>query len=278
MVPFEVRSFADGPTQVSYEVWGDGPDTLVYLHGILLDAHTNHRLARDLAERGYRVVLPDLPGHGRSDKPLHATAHRIDRYATTVLGLIEALGDEPVVLGGMSLGADVSLQVAARAPERVRGLILEMPVLERAAPAAALIFTPLLLATHYAAPALRWVSSAVSRLPRHRLGPLDQVVGALLLGPDEMTAVLHGVLMGPVAPTLDERRALAMPALVIGHRADGLHPFADADRLSHQLPDARLVRAGSVVELRLHPQRLTAEIADFLDSVYDPTPDAEAAS
>jgi len=59
------------------------------------------------------------------------------------------------VIGGISLGADVALQVALIAPLRVQAMVLEMPVLESATPFAALLFTPLLVATHYGAPFVR---------------------------------------------------------------------------------------------------------------------------
>jgi len=199
-MPHELRTFVDGDLTLSYEVHGSGSGTLVYLPGLLLDAAINRRLARDLADAGNRVVLLDLPGHGASDKPRRAAAHRMDAYARHVVRLLDKLGVDDAVIGGLSLGADVTLQVALLAPERVRAMILEMPVLESATPFAALLFTPLLAATHYAAPPARALSSLARRVPRHRLGPLDQVWGPLTLDPDEMVAVLHGVLVGPVAP------------------------------------------------------------------------------
>ncbi|MBN2624492.1 MAG: hypothetical protein JXA83_14030, partial [Acidimicrobiales bacterium] len=82
--------------------------------------------------------------------------------------------------------------------------------------------------------------------------------------PDVSTAVLHGILVGPTVPTVDERRGIEVPALVVGHRADFIHPFSDAEALARQLPNARLVRASSVVELRWRPERLLAEIDRFL--------------
>lgn len=264
----QLRSFVDGDVTLSYEVHGTGPRTVVYLHGLLLDAAINRRLARDLADAGNRVVLLDLPGHGASDKPRRAAAHRMDAYARRVIHLLDELGLDDAVVGGISLGADVALLAGQIAPERVRALVLEMPVLESATPFAALLFTPLLAVTHYAAPLVRSVSSLARKVPRNRLGPLEMVWGPLTLDPDEMVAVLHGVLVGPVAPTAEEREAMTMPALVIGHRSDRLHPFGDATRLANQLPAARLVEARSMWELRVAPARITAEIADFLDGVW----------
>jgi hypothetical protein len=81
-------------------------------------------------------------------------------------------------------------------------------------------------------------------------------------------AVLHGVLLGPIAPTIDQRRAITAPALVPGHGIDLIHSFSDAKRLARQLPDARLIRTRTFAELWVHPARLTTEISDFLDRVW----------
>ena len=82
--PFEVGVFDSGGVQLYYEVHGHGPRVLVFMHGILLDSNMNRRLANDLAARGYRVVLLDLPGHGLSEKPKRASFHRMDTYAEHV--------------------------------------------------------------------------------------------------------------------------------------------------------------------------------------------------
>lgn len=253
--------------QLHYEEYGAGRHTVVLLHGILLDAHMNRGLARALARTGNRVVLLDLLGHGRSDRPRHAGYHRMDLYARQVLGLLDHLGVERAVLGGASLGADVALLAAVAAPDRVQALVLEMPVLEWAVPVAGALFIPMLFAAHYARPVLRLVSEVARRLPRTS-GPFDSLLGAASLDPDEMAAILHGVLLGPIAPTLDQRTAVTAPALVIGHPADRLHPFSDAENLARQLPNARLEPARSILELRTRPSRLTAEIAGFVERAW----------
>ncbi len=262
-----VTTVTHGPHRLSYEVHGAGDRVVVLLHGILLDANVNRGLAAAIAAEGYRVVLLDLLGHGLSDKPRHASAHRMDLYAGQVVALLDELGIERAVVGGVSLGADVALQVAVAAPERVDGLVLEMPVLENAVPVAALLFVPLLLAAHYLRPVVRVATSLVARVPRPGIDLVDGLLGLLSVDPDEAAAVLHGVLLGPIAPTIEERAAIRVPALVIGHRADLIHPFNDAENLARQLPDAELVPARSAAELRLAPARLTAQVIAFLDRV-----------
>jgi pimeloyl-ACP methyl ester carboxylesterase len=263
------RSFVWSGRHLAYESYGEGDRVLVLLHGLLMDARLNRGLARALARSGHRVVLLDLLGHGSSDKPVHAAEYRLDVYAEQVLALLDHLGVERVVVGGLSLGANVALHVAAGHPGRVQGLILEMPVLERAVPAAALTFVPALLAVHYALPVARLVSRVAAWASR---GPSELVAGLLapLASPPEVTtAVLHGILVGPTVPTVDQRRSVRAPALVLGHRADLIHPFSDAAALVRQMPGARLVEARSIVELRLHPGRLVGEIERFLAEVWE---------
>jgi pimeloyl-ACP methyl ester carboxylesterase len=270
---FERRAFEEGTFDVEglrlhYERHGEGSRVLVFLHGLLLDNQLSRRLAADLADRGFQVVLLDLPGHGRSDKPRHASVHRMDSYARHVVALLDELGIDQAVIGGVSLGANVSLQVAVQAPERVRGLLIEMPVLEWAVPGAAVVFLPMLLGVHYAAPLVRIVASLARRLPRTTVAPLDSVVSMLTAEPEE--------LVGPITPTYEARHAIRAPALVIGHKIDFIHPFTDADHLTRQLQHARLIEARSIFELRLAPDRLTAEIAEFLDATWDDSSEPEA--
>jgi pimeloyl-ACP methyl ester carboxylesterase len=264
----DVGAFEHRGRQLAYETWGQGDRPFVLLHGLLMDGTMNRRVARALAARGHRVVLLDLLGHGRSDKPRHAAEYRMDLYADQVVALLDHLGVDRAVVGGMSLGANVSLHTAVHHPDRIRGLIVEMPVLERAVPAAALTFVPALLAVHYAMPVVRLVSRVAGRVRGRGVGILDAGLAPLVLPPEATAAILHGILVGPVAPTIDQRRRIAAPALVLGHRADLIHPFTDAENLARDLPDARFVAGRAIFELRLGHRRLVDEIGRFLDEVW----------
>jgi pimeloyl-ACP methyl ester carboxylesterase len=273
--PYEVGMFESDGMQLYYEIHGHGPRVLVFMHGILLDSNMNRRLANDLAAQGNRVILLDLPGHGLSDKPQRASFHRMDTYAEHVVALLDHLAIDKAVIGGVSLGGNVSLLVAALAPERVQALVIEMPVLEWAVPAAAITFIPMLFAVHFARPLVRRAASLIRRIPRTGHGALDSVMNSLSNDPKETAAVLHGILAGPIAPTVDQRRAMEMPALVIGHEVDRIHPFHDAEQLARRLPEGQLVQANSLLELRMRPERLTGEIAKFLDGVWLSPPQSD---
>lgn len=271
MAEERVESFVFGGARLVYEEHGAGDQVLVYVHGLLMDSGMNRALARSLADQGHRVVLIDVLGHGRSDKPLHAAAYRMDDYGREVVALLDHLGIDRAVVGGISLGANISLQVAVAAPDRVQAMVLEMPVLEWAVPAAALLFTPLLLTMHYAAGPAGWVTRQVAKLPATPNDALNSLVGLASTPPEVVKAVLHGILTGPVCPTVEQRRSIEAPTLVIAHTRDVIHPFGDAENLVDQLPHGRLLPATSLLELRISPDRLTAEIADFLDQAWAST-------
>lgn len=56
--------------------------------------------------------------------------------------------------------------------------------------------------------------------------------------------------------------------LVIGHYRDPIHPFSDSDMLMRDLPNATLLEASSILELRISPERLTGEITTFINSCW----------
>jgi pimeloyl-ACP methyl ester carboxylesterase len=266
--PVEQSYYFHGHYRLGYEIYGPARGTPVLLvHGILLDAYCNRDIAATLAAEGYRVILLDLLGHGRSDKPTKAAEHRVDFYAEQVLGLMDHLGLERAVLGGVSLGAITTLTAAALAPHRVRALFLEMPVAENAVPAAALMLVPLMIAVHYARPLYRVFARALRRLPAPRRAVLHSVRNALAAEPEVIRAILHGVLVGPIVPSVRRRRHIQSPALVIGHARDPLHDMADAKALRRQLPNAEILVARSVMELRTRPERLMPRILEFLHAL-----------
>jgi hypothetical protein len=105
-------------------------------------------------------------------------------------------------------------------------------------------------------------------VPLSRFGPFGTFISAARSDPEEIAAVLHGVLVGPIAPTTQQRRSITAPALVLGHGIDLIHSFSDAQNLARQLPHGRLIRTRTFAELWLRPARLTTEISEFLNHVW----------
>ena len=142
-----------------------------------------------------------------------------------------------------------------------------MPVLDNALVAAGLIFLPILLSLRVAKPALRGVAAVTNRIPRtHFL--VDILLDWTRRPPEASEAVLEGILFGRTAPPREERQLIGLPALVIGHPADPLHPFTDSGMVAEEMPRARLVNAESIFEWRVNPDRLDDELGAFIDDVY----------
>jgi pimeloyl-ACP methyl ester carboxylesterase len=257
--------------RIAYCEYGSGPRTVLLIHGLLLSQRMHEPLARALAARGHRVVTIDLLGHGRSDRPTEPWHYSVPIFAEQVVGLLDHLElDEAVVLG-TSLGANTTLEVCRIAPERVRGMVVEMPVLDQALIASVIAFTPLVLALTFGGPVAR-LTSAVARAVPERALPFwgNILLDTVRQEPKPSSAVMQGLFSGRIAPNAPQRRALKAPTLVIGHRRDPVHPLSDAGMLVDELPNARLLEASSIIELRVSPQRLTTEIGDFLDSCWKP--------
>ena len=238
------------------------------MHGLLFSRTHNHYLADVLAERGNRVILMDFLGHGESDQPEHSRYYNMELFARQAVGLMDHLDVSEAVIGGTSLGANVTLEITAHVPTRVRGIFIEMPVLERAIIVAASIFVPLTVAYAEAAPLMRWFGRHIARIP-NLPGIYPDVLRELLSrDPAPSAAVLHGILTGRIAPHPSDREKMDVPALVIGHRRDILHPLSDAEALARELPQARLVEARNFFEMRFPPNHLSDALADFLDEVW----------
>jgi pimeloyl-ACP methyl ester carboxylesterase len=266
-----VPSFNHNGHQIAYSEFGSGPRTCVLIHGLLLSQLMHEPLARDLAARGNRVVTIDLLGHGRSDRPREPWNYSIPGCAEQVVALLDHLEVAEAVIAGTSLGANAALEVCLLAPERVRGMVVEMPVLDHALIACVVAFTPLLLALTFGEPLVKLTARAARAVPRRALPFYGNVLlDTVRQEPGPSGAVLQGLFFGRVAPHPEQRRTFRAPALVIGHRRDPVHPLSDAGMLADELPNARLLEADSIVELRVSPARLTAEIAGFLDECWKP--------
>ncbi len=249
------------------------PRSLIMLHGLLLSQQMHRPLAEALAAHGNRVITLDLLGHGRSDRPQDMWRYSMSTYGEQVVALMDHLKLEQAVVMGTSLGANVALEVGAQHPERLRGLVIEMPVLDNALLWSALAFTPLLVALTVGEPIMRLLSRATSAVPRRLLPHYANVaLDVVRQEPGPSGALLQGLFFGRIAPPRSERHNFDVPTLVLGHPRDPIHPFSDADMLVRELAHGRLVRAESIVELRMQPERLTEEIAAFLEEVWTHAP------
>ncbi|HEX3562926.1 MAG TPA: alpha/beta hydrolase [Solirubrobacterales bacterium] len=262
--------------RISYDEYGEGDRPLVLIHGLLMNRHMFDRLGPEMAALGNRVIAVDLLGHGLSDRPSEMSHYSMTFFAKQVETLLDHLELDQAVIGGTSLGANATLELAYMSPDRVKAMMVEMPVLDNALLAAAVIFTPIMIGLRLGEPVLRMLASAARKIPR--TNPLlDSGLDMVRQDPAPSSAVLEGLFLGSSAPHHQFRVKMTQPTLVIGHHADPLHPFSDSGMLAEELPNSRLIEASSILEWRLSPERLDGELASFLDEVWESKPARKSA-
>jgi len=104
------------------DVWAGGAGVpFLLVHGLSSNRRTWGRVAARLHELGHPVVSVDLRGHGRSDKP--DEGYDFATLAHDLLKVLDAAGFSMAVLAGQSTGGNIVVDLAARAPERVHGVV-----------------------------------------------------------------------------------------------------------------------------------------------------------
>ena len=198
--------FVEGD-RLEYTEYGSGDQWVVLLHGQLMPRRMHEPLARAIAGEGFHVVTLDLLGHGRSDRPLDPKEYSMTAFGEQVVALLDHLGADEAVIGGTSLGSNVSLEVALAAPERVRGLLLEMPVLDNALEAGLIAFGPLMFLARFVPLSITLTRRLAALVPRG-LVPFWTGIGldTLQQHPAPMAATIHGIFFGRIAPSSKLRR------------------------------------------------------------------------
>ena len=109
--------------RVFWEAYGAGDPPIVFVPPWqIVHSRTWKAQVPDFARR-HRVIAWDNRGNGRSDRPLDPKGYSMTAFGEQVVALLDHLGADEAVIGGTSLGSNVSLEVALAAPERVRGLL-----------------------------------------------------------------------------------------------------------------------------------------------------------
>lgn len=272
LVSERIGQFFLDDDRLEYTEYGSGDDWVVLIHGQLMPRRMHQPLARAIGAHGFHVVTVDLLGHGRSDRPNDPRLYSMTAFAGQVLALLDHLGAEQAVIGGTSLGANVSLEVADIAPERVAGLLLEMPVLDNALEAGLIAFAPLMFAARFVPISITALRAVTKVVPRGYVPFWAGIVlDTLNQRPAPMAATIHGIFFGRIAPPSRVRKTLLAPAMVIGHPRDPIHPWADAAMLAEEMPNASFVQANGILEWRIAPGRLNHEAATFVARCFDPS-------
>jgi pimeloyl-ACP methyl ester carboxylesterase len=223
-----------------------GPPGLpvVFQHGLCGDATQTAEVFP--AEKEFRRITLECRGHGASAAG-DVAAFSIATFANDVAAWIEACGEAPVVIGGISMGAAIALRLAVLRPDLARGLILARPAwTTRAAPdnmrPNAEVGRLLAALPADEARAAFLTSDTAKRLAEKAPDNLESLKGFFARSPQAITAALLQAISadGP-GVSVEEVHAITMPTLIIGHSRDIVHPLAHAEALAAVVPGARLV-------------------------------------
>ena len=242
------RFAAPDGIELAWHEQGEGRPVLL-LHGLFSDADTNwirFGHAAEIARRGFRVIMPDLRGHGASARPHEASAYPPDILASDGLALIEHLGLDDYDLGGYSLGARTSVRMVVLGV-RPRRLVVSGMGLEG------------LLRTGARSAHFKAILKGLGTHPR---GSPEWMAEAFLKTTGGDPGALLPLLDSFVDTTVAELRAIKAPALVLSGAEDRDNGSAEA--LADMLPDATYTEVpGNHMSAVTSPD-LGVAIADFL--------------
>jgi pimeloyl-ACP methyl ester carboxylesterase len=260
-----------GTLQLTYYDAARGNVPVVLQHGLCGSAQQTAEAFPE--DEGLRLLTLECRGHGSS--PIGpAKDISIACFADDVIALIEAERLTPVILGGISMGAAIALRIAVRRPDLVRALILARPAwVTDAAPANMRpnieVGELLAGASTSSARALFAQSATARRLAAEAPDNLTSLLGFFDRQPQDVTStLLRRISADGPGVSADEVRAVAVPALVIGHGVDLIHPWSHAISLAAVLPLSRLVEiTPKAVSRTAHVDDMHAAMAQFIRSI-----------
>ncbi len=252
---------------LAYEDVGSGLPT-VWQHGLGADREQ----PADVFPRnvGVRRITLECRGHGESQLGNPACLS-IAQFATDVAALLDHLGIDAVVLGGISLGAAISMRLAASIPWRIKGLILARPAwVDEPAPPTMHPYLVLaeLLKEYGREEGLRRFANSETLAAVKRASP-DNAASLLSFFSrrDEQSTIELLSRIPKDGPGLSQQdiASIGTPTLVIGNGEEYVHPLRYASQLKDLIPGAALqIVTSKTVDQALYRSQFCQSLASFL--------------
>lgn len=252
---------------------GSGP-TLLCLHGTGAATHSWRSLAPLLA-RGFRVVAPDLPGHGFTEVPRPGVLSLVG-MAGALRELLDVLGLHPDYVVGHSAGAAIGVRMALDGAIRPRGIVSLNGAMLPLGGVVGLVFTGvsrLLSVAPFVSRLMAWHVTrpdVVARLMRDTGSRLDDegldFYGRLARQPAHVAAVFDMMANWDLNPLARDLPALDCPLLLVAAERDGMVPPAAAARIQAMVPRGTLLRLPDLGHLAHEeaPSLLASHIDEFV--------------
>lgn len=265
-----------GPGAMHVERFGHGGTAVILIHGFGTSSFLWRNVAPSITDAGHTAYAIDLFGHGESDRPIDAD-FGIAAQAEYLDAAMTALRVARGIIVGVDIGGNVALRLAATRPERVEKLVLintpafdELParditLMQRSTAKFAFRTTRGVLG---AAPLIEGVlKGSVSDPAVHMPVKLIARYLAPFAGRDGVNHLLT-LASSITADDLEDvdLKTIHVPALVLWGEEDQWVGSKMADRLTHALPDGRLVRLPGVGRLipEENPDHMASLLLDFM--------------
>ena len=245
----------------------------VFQHGLGGDVNQPFGFFEDLLKPAppFRLIALDCRAHGET-RPLGPESKIcLASYADDVIALMDALGLEGAIVGGISMGAAVALNLVLRYPARVRGLVLSRPAwLDAPLPENLTILTRV----------AEYIRTYGAGEGRDRFIQSEDYTRAFAESPDvakslisqfehpraEETAVkLERIPRDAPGTDRGEWSHINVPALVLANRQDPIHPFAFGAILAAAIPGAEFQElTPKSVSISGHTRDVQRHILNFI--------------
>ncbi len=225
--------------RIYYQIQGEG-QPMMLIHGYPLSGDLFREQREGLSDE-YQVITPTLRGYGQSETP-DSTA-TIQTYAEDMLAVMDELGVEQAIIGGMSMGGPIIFEMYRQAPERFTGMILIDTTPAPAIPAEAGLWRGVAEQAR-----AQGVASLVPFLIK------DMLTGDTRMNNADLTAYLSGIMeeatldaavagANALRTRPDSRPTLAeitVPTLIITGLEDTIYPFETAQTMADAIANSEL--------------------------------------
>ena len=266
-------TLVDG-VRIHYQEAGDEKaPPVILIHGFISSNLIWSHVLLPLARKGFRVIAPDLPGYGYSDKPADAK-YSIAEQARAVVAFMDRLRIKKAIIVGASYGGAVAATIALDHSERVHKLILIGAVTNDEAkknlllrvsctPLIGDIATPLFLGS-------RWIlKQRMQAMYRRMQKPINEKMVAsrhhLLATANTHRAMIRTARAWSAKRIEREASLIRQPTMIVWGDEDDHFPLSNAFRLRDAIPNSKLIvfRHCGHLPPAEYPDKFVEAVADF---------------
>lgn len=250
-----------------YLISGQG-QPFIFQHGLSSNLQQAQQILSGLED--IQLVSMDCPGHGQAPLP-EGQSPSFEYYVDQVLRLMDHLSIEQTIIGGISMGSGIALQLALRVPERVKALVLVRPAwldqkhpdtLHILAEAAKYLRQNEGLKHFKQRPDFQEIAQSLPKAAESILGVFAETQRP------EISTVLENMVQDRPFERMQALEAVQQPCLILANEDDPLHPYSMAEAIQERLPNGRLERVISrYVDNDQHHKEVFQLVSKFITTI-----------